>query len=61
MYLGWNWQGGIVHTPAIFNEVVIDEYPNVYPLDAPITITPIEISAEASRTLESSASEIALP
>lgn len=44
LYLGWNWQGGIVSTPAIFSELVINEYPEVFQLD--VSQEPVDISNE---------------
>ena len=54
LYLGWNWQGGIVSTPAIVNEVLIEEYAPVYQLDA---VPQIEVSEPQSILLDGLGSE----
>ena len=30
LYVGWNWQGGTLNTPAIWNEVVVNEFDPLY-------------------------------
>ena len=54
LYLGWNWQGGIVSTPAIVNEVVVEEYAPVYQLDA---VPQIEVLEPQSILLDGLGSE----
>ena len=34
LYLGWNYQGGSTNTPAIWNEVVVEQFDSLYHPDA---------------------------
>ncbi len=46
LYLGWNWQGGIVNTPAVWNELVIEDMNPLYLEDA--LQSPVESVEESS-------------
>ena len=48
LYLGWNYQGGSVSTPAIWNEFVVEEFDQLYlPDESPAPV----IESESTTTL----------